>query len=290
MFATPAVRSLLAVALALTSVGALGPPPASAARGPGVQPLAQAHAHNDYEHERPLHDALDHGFTSVEADVWLVNGELLVAHDLAGVRPGRTLESLYLDPLQKRVAANGGSVYSGWRGSLQLLIDIKSEAETTYAAVHRELRAHAHLMSTFAHGRAVRRGPVTAVISGNRTLETMRQQDLRFAGYDGRLGDLGAGLSPALMPLVSDNWTRHFTWQGAGEMPTEERRKLHDIVDRAHDAGYRIRWWATPDQPGPERDAVWSELLDAGVDHLNTDDLAGLQSFLQSRQGQGAAA
>jgi hypothetical protein len=36
--------------------------------------LERAHAHNDYEHERPLFDALDHNFKSVEADIWLVNG------------------------------------------------------------------------------------------------------------------------------------------------------------------------------------------------------------------------
>lgn len=30
-----------------------------------VEPLPQAHAHNDYEHPRPLHDALSHGFTSM---------------------------------------------------------------------------------------------------------------------------------------------------------------------------------------------------------------------------------
>ena len=289
MFVTPIVRFLLVAALVLTVLGVSGKP-ASAAPDPSVEPLAQAHAHNDYEHDRPLLDALDHGFTSVEADVWLVNGELLVAHDLADVRPGRTLESLYLDPLQQRVARNGGHVYPGWRGSLQLLIDVKSEAETTYAAVHRELRGHAGLMTTYTQGRLSRRGPVTAVISGNRTLETMRRQDVRFAGYDGRLGDLATGLSPALMPLVSDNWTRHFTWQGAGDMPAEERRKLHHIVDQAHEAGYRVRFWATPDQPGAERDAVWSELLDAGVDHINTDDLAGLQAFLERSQGRGAAA
>ena len=34
--------------------------------------LERAHAHNDYEHPRPLFDALDHGFKSVEADIWLV--------------------------------------------------------------------------------------------------------------------------------------------------------------------------------------------------------------------------
>src|SRR5436190_12307328 len=32
------------------------------------KPLPQLHAHNDYEHKRPLFDALDHGFCSVEAD------------------------------------------------------------------------------------------------------------------------------------------------------------------------------------------------------------------------------
>ena len=41
-------------------------------------PLIHAHAHDDYEHTRPLLDALDHGFCSVEADIYLVDGKLLV--------------------------------------------------------------------------------------------------------------------------------------------------------------------------------------------------------------------
>ncbi|MEU9588105.1 hypothetical protein AB0D70_32420, partial [Streptomyces werraensis] len=59
---------------ALVAAGALVlmAAPASAA---GAQPLPRAHAHNDYEHDRPLLDALDHGFTSVEADIYLVDGE-----------------------------------------------------------------------------------------------------------------------------------------------------------------------------------------------------------------------
>jgi hypothetical protein len=58
------------------------------------------HAHNDYEHERPLHEALELGFCSVEADVHLVAGSLLVAHDLGDTDPERTLQSLYLGPLR----------------------------------------------------------------------------------------------------------------------------------------------------------------------------------------------
>lgn len=35
-----------------------------------------------------------------------------------------------------------------------------------------------------------------------------------------------------------------------------------------------------PDAPGPAREAVWRELLAADIDHINTDDLAGLEDFL----------
>ena len=68
-----------------------------------VLPLRRAHAHNDYYHRRPLLDALDHGFTSVEADIYLVDGKLLVAHSRLELDAERTLRELYLDPLRERV-------------------------------------------------------------------------------------------------------------------------------------------------------------------------------------------
>jgi hypothetical protein len=289
-------RTIVGVALAAaTLLGGLAAPasatPASATTasdmrpGCGVElgePHDAAHAHNDYEHERPLNDALSHGFTSVEADVWLVDGELLVAHDLVDVDPAKTLESLYLDPLEDLTRGRDRSVYPGWDGSLQLLIDIKSDGESTYAAVDEALAEHERMMTRSVHGR-VRTGPVTAVISGNRPLATMQAQAVRYAFYDGRSGDLGSGLPASLIPLVSDNWTKLFTWQGEGEMPAAERERLRAFVDQAHAAGYRVRFWATPDQPGAAREAMWTELADAGVDHINTDDLAGLDDYLSAR-------
>ena len=242
-------------------------------------PLQQAHAHNDYEHKRPLLDALDHGFTSVEADVWLVDGQLLVAHDRDEVQAGRTLESLYLSPLEARRRMNGGTIYPGWDGYFQLLIDVKSDAGPTWQAVDQALREHPNLMTTFTPTET-HQGAVTAVISGNRDRVAMLAQPTRYAGYDGRLSDLDSGLSSSFMPLVSDNWTNNFTWDGNGEMPAAEEQKLRDIVTRAHDGGYRVRFWATPDRPGPARDRLWSKLVEVGVDQINTDDLDGLQRFL----------
>jgi hypothetical protein len=101
----------------------------------GPRPLIAAHAHNDYEHPRPLFDALACGFASIEADIHLVDGRLLVAHDRKSVKPERTLEALYLDPLRARVRENGGRVYRDGP-TITLLVDVKSEAVATDAALH----------------------------------------------------------------------------------------------------------------------------------------------------------
>ncbi|TWD73058.1 glycerophosphoryl diester phosphodiesterase [Kribbella amoyensis] len=247
---------------------------------PAVRPLAAAHAHNDYEHRRPLQDALDRGFSSVEADVWLIDGELRVAHDLEDAVPGRTLESLYLAPLAERIKQNHGRVYRQG-GDFQLLIDIKSDGPTTYAAIDQALSKYRGISTVFVNGRTYK-GAVTSVISGNRPLDVLKAQKVRYAGYDGRLGDLNSGMPASLMPLVSDNWTNNFSWQGVGAFPEAERAKLRQIVTTAHRAGYRVRFWATPDARGAAREALWSELVAAGVDHLNTDDLHGLEDFLRT--------
>jgi hypothetical protein len=124
------------------------------AAGPAsVKPLPQAHAHNDYEHARPLFDALDHGFCSVEADIWLTRDGLLIGHDRKDLKPGRTLQSLYLDPLRQRAQANGGRVYSGGP-AFYLLIDVKTEAEATYAALDKVLAGYADILTTVPYAMA----------------------------------------------------------------------------------------------------------------------------------------
>lgn len=254
----------------------------SSAVAAASEPLSQAHAHNDYEHQRPLLDALEHGFTSVEADIWLVFGELFVAHDAHEIRQGRTLTSLYLEPLRTRIQENGGSVYPDAETPLTLLIDIKTHDEATYRALHEVLGEYSKLLTEYRDG-DVREGAVTAIVSGNRPRDLMQAQRLRYAGYDGRMEDLGADVPASFAPLISDNWTNIFTWTGEGEMPAAERAELERIVETAHADGQRVRFWATPDEAGAARNEVWQVLSEAGVDHINTDDLVGLETFLRAR-------
>ncbi|MET7504834.1 phosphatidylinositol-specific phospholipase C/glycerophosphodiester phosphodiesterase family protein [Streptomyces microflavus] len=286
----PTRRRALTVPLA-TAAAVIAAPAGVAAASPAAvatrppRPLRHAHAHNDYLHPRPLYDALAHGFTSVEADIFLVDGELLVAHDPAGLDPRRTLAALYLHPLRALVRAGRGSVHPHHRAPLQLLIDIKADGVAAYRELDRQLARHRSLFTHYHHGR-VRPGAVTAVISGDRAARVpMEAQRTRLAFYDGRLDDLGTASPASFTPLISANWTQTFAWLGAGPFPRAERDRLRTLVTAAHREGRRIRFWATPDLLGPEREAVWSELLAAGVDHLNTDDLAGLERFLRARAG-----
>ncbi len=239
-------------------------------------PLPAAHAHNDYLQARPLLDALDHGFGSIEADVWLVDGTLLVAHDLKAVKPERSLPALYLDPLRARVRRQRGRVYADGPPII-LLVDVKSEAGPTYAALHALLARYAGMLTVFrTEGRQA--GAVTVIVSGNRDEAAMGKQTVRYAALDGRKVHLDSAASADLVPLISENWRQLSAWDWRGPVPDEVRTALGDWVKRAHARDRKLRFWNVPDRP-----EAWQVLLDAGVDLIGTDNLPALQSFLVAR-------
>lgn len=241
------------------------------------KPLQRAHAHNDYEHKRPLLDALDCGFGSVEADIWLVKGQLLVAHTPIDWNAERTLKKLYLDPLRDRIKANGGAVHKAG-GAFYLMIDVKTDAADTYAALAKVLESYADMLTVTRDGKTEPKA-VTVVISGNRDAKALADQKVRYAAIDGRPVDLDGDTPTHLVPWVSASWASLFKWDGTGAMPDDERKKLRELVAKAHKQGRKVRFWATP-----EKVDVWKELLAADVDLLNTDKLKELEKFLRDSE------
>lgn len=238
--------------------------------------VPQLLAHADNRHRRPLRDSLVAGCTALEVDVRVVLGRVFVGHTVPN--PLRTLRHTYLQPLATLVRENG-CVFSDFADPITLLLDVKSDGPTSRPVIERELARFGSLVTNWRDGQAVP-GAVTVILSG--TLSgSWYAAPIRWTGVDGRLR-LSAGDVPGeLMPLRSDCWPELFDWRGAGPMPDDERAVLQQLVDRAHASGQRVRFWDTPDRPGPSRDAVWSALLDAGVDYLGTDDLTGAQAFLR---------
>ncbi|QDV53295.1 phosphatidylinositol-specific phospholipase C/glycerophosphodiester phosphodiesterase family protein [Gimesia fumaroli] len=236
-------------------------------------PQFRAHAHNDYYHSRPLLDALDNGFWSVEADIFLVDGELLVGHSRSELSRERTLQKLYLNPL-KEYFQNHPLKTDEKSPPFTLLVDIKTNGEEVYPVLREQLQKYKTLLCTFKDGKIIR-GPVQVVISGDRPVKMIEADNPRYVGIDGRLSDLDSDKPSHLMPLISDRWTSHFQYRGKGQMPKAERARLNKIVKQAHAAGRRVRFWATP-----ESEEMWQELVAADVDHINTDQLEKLNAFL----------
>lgn len=252
---------------------------ASLAAEPAV-PLPRAYSHNDYEQARPLDDALDRGFCAVEADVHLRGTELLVAHDGGDVRPGKTLQKLYLDPLLARARANGGRVHPGGP-SVLLMVEFKSDAEASYPVLKALLERYAEMLTVFTPS-SVEEKAVTVVITGHRPRERLRREPRRLAALDGDPGDLSSG-ETTLFPVVSANWLSQFAWR-SGRMEDRDRAKLARMVAEARRTGRRLRFWSIPD-----REEAWKLLYDAGVDLLNTDRLEELRRFLRGRPAEPAA-
>lgn len=249
---------------------------ALAALAPAQTPLPNAHAHNDYEHTRPLLDSLDHGFCSIEADIYLVDGALLVAHDRKDVKPERTLQALYLDPLHERVKANGGRVYPNGP-TVQLLVDIKADGANSYAVLKEVLARYEDMFTVFDRGKTQQKA-VTVVLSGAAPRDILKEEPRRLAAIDGGLADLDAPIDPSFTPLISASWAATFKWNREGAMPQDIRDKVKAATAKAHAGGAIVRFWAIP-----AREDVWAALLDAGVDLINADDLPRLQKFLLER-------
>ena len=241
-----------------------------------TQPFSHAHAHNDYEHDHPLFDALHYGFTSVEADIYLVDGKLLVSH----TRPifkARTLEQLYLSPLDSMIRGNQGKVYPGYDGLFYLMIDIKSDGQATYTVL-KELLAHYPALVHSPNIGGSR--PVIIFLSGNRPMDILKDPAAPVA-LDGRPDDVGKGYTAAVMPVISDNYAKWSAWNGTGQPPPEALQRIRELAKRVHAEGKKLRLWAIPDNP-----VAWTELLEAGVDLINTDKLEELNRFLRESRSK----
>lgn len=236
------------------------------------KPLLRGHAHNDYEHTQPLFDAMAQGFCSVEADINLVDGKLLVAHGVWAVKADRTLESLYLEPMRQRIKQNGGRLYPNGPECV-LLIDFKTAGPPTYAALRDVLKKYADILTVFRDGKK-ETNAIMAILTGSYPRDLLAADKVRYAAGDGKLADLTNNPPATLVPWISENWGPLFKWRASGPMPEEERMRLKEIVAKAHAQGRQVRFWGSPDKP-----AFWKELLDDDVDLINTDDLPGYAKF-----------
>ncbi|MEP6614043.1 MAG: phosphatidylinositol-specific phospholipase C/glycerophosphodiester phosphodiesterase family protein [Mucilaginibacter sp.] len=241
-------------------------------------PLPNAFAHNDYTHNRPLFDALENGYTNIEADVFLEGNDLIVGHINPFFRLSKTLESLYLKPLARHIKNNGGEVYKGYTEPVILMIDIKTRAYNTYAAIEKVLAHYSNILTSYDNGVVIKK-QVTVVLSGHKPYKMLKAEQTRLAFIDEDLTKSKQDTTSAnVYELSSCKYSKILRWTGQGKFPDEQRARLCAYVAMAHKFRKKVRLWASP-----ENEQVWNELLNCKVDLICTDKLAALKDFLLSR-------
>jgi hypothetical protein len=242
--------------------------------------LANAFAHNDYRHKHPLMDAESNGYTHIEADVFLHFNKLVVAHINPYFKGNRTLENLYLNPLLEQVTKNNGHVYAGNDQPVTLMIDIKSDAKSTYAQLKQVLEKYRPMLSSYDNG-VVTPGAVTIVLSGHKPYDVIKNEQTRLAFIDEDLRKTAKDTATRnVFTMASCKYSNLLHWKGSGNISAREEDRLRNYVAMAHKNGEQVRLWASPDNK-----AVWKEMLSCGVDLINTDKLVTLRNFLLARSG-----
>ena len=233
-----------------------------------VYTTADAHSHNDYEKSSPFWDAYKNKFGSIEADIFLENGELIVAHDREQVKKRFTLDSLYLKPLQQSIQANNGFVYADPRRQLQLMIDLKTEGVSTLKALVDKLSNYPELTSC----------PTLKIsISGSRPPADDYAKYPSWIFFDGELQKDYAKDMPERIYMMSDNFANYSSWKGEGEIPQSDRIRLQNMIDNVHNLGKKIRFWNAPDNL-----KSWKTFISLGVDYINTDHIMEITQFLKT--------
>jgi alkaline phosphatase len=228
--------------------------------------VANAHSHNDYENKFPFETAYQEHFGSIEADIFLWNDSLIVGHTVNDIKFKRTLQHLYLDPLLHNTQLNHGYPYRDTSLSLQLLIDIKTNAVPT-------INRLAEIINTYPL--LIQSNKIHFVITGNRPNPETFFSYPSFILFDGDLKKEYSVNALSKIALFSDNLTNYTKWNGTGIIPAPEKIIIDSLIQKAHSLNKKVRFWASPDFA-----EAWHQLIQEDVDYINTDHIVELSSFL----------
>ncbi len=230
--------------------------------------VGNAHSHNDYMQEIPFWQAYYANFGSIEADVFLVKGKLWVAHTEKELSSDRTLENLYLDNISKQIKLNKGNIYPDANKKLQLLIDIKQDYKTTLSALVNTLKKYPEITGNSG---------VKIVITGGRPQPTDFKNYPNYLYFDGDLDKNYSADQLKRVGMFSADLPGIVKWNGKGIPRDEETQKIKEAVEKAHSQQKSMRFYGAPDFPN-----AWVNLMDLGVDYINTDHIPDLKKFMNT--------
>lgn len=237
---------------------------------PGKYTAANAHSHNDYKQAHPFFEAYQAGFGSMEADIYIRDGVLLVAHEEKEIKRDNTLEQLYLLPLSAKIKACEGTPYKDRQRQLQLLIELKASPEAALDTLASLLRKYPEI---------AKNKNIQIVFTGITPSESVILHTPDYMYFDFAPGTAFDKKILGKIAMFSDDFRRYSNWNGTGDINPKELLALKAVVKKYHDLHKKVRFWDTPDN-----DRTWRLMETLGVDYINTDRIEQLAQFLKEEK------
>jgi alkaline phosphatase len=232
-----------------------------------------AHSHNDYANDIPFWLAYINHFGSIEADIWAVNGDLFVSHNINDIMPERTLDALYIQPVVKLVRHNKGKAWNDHPSTFQIMIDLKTTVEPALSLLIEKLKKYPDVFDPRVNENAVR-----IVITGNRPDPEQFSDYPDFIFFDGNVNRKYNELQLKRIALYGENLKQFTTWNGEGNIIETERIRLQSVIDSVHSLHKKIRFWNAPDNIN-----AWEIFMKLKTDYINTDHIYELSDYLNNR-------
>ncbi len=225
------------------------------------------HAHNDYQQPIPLMNAPKYQAYSIEADVYLRNGQLVVAHDRKDITSAPSLDSLYLQPIIRFFKKHDGRISKSKTYTPVLMIDSKENGETVITALIQLLATHPSVFDRLVNPMALQ-----IVISGDRGPLSKWTSYPSAILLDGRPYEVYDSNTLQRVAFISDSYTNYIT---VGDSTS----RIKKLVTTIHGKGKLLRLWAIPDNT-----AAWLRLKEMGVDIINTDKVRECREFFLTQR------
>ena len=224
------------------------------------------HSHNDYLQPVPFWDAFSAGCASIEVDVILQEGGLMVAHERESIQAPRTFENLYLNPIQQGVDLGLIKEFN-----FHLLVDIKTEAYSTLDLLVKQTQPYAAILYSPENPTGLK-----LIISGGRPKAADYAKYPSWIFFDYQSRELTAELPWEKIGMVSLSFPRFSLWNGKGRMVESQRQQLQAFIDLVHSFDRPVRFWASPDGK-----TAWRAFHEMGIDYINTDRPAEANKYLR---------
>lgn len=230
------------------------------------------HSHNDYTRKKPLFDALENGFCSVEIDVFAYKNQLVVSHIPLALFAKPTIEDLYLKPLAK-ILSQQKWIYSNYKKPLVLMIDCKTDVAKTYHLLKEILAPYQKYFVHWNEKGELSNAPLQIVLSGAKPINEVLAEKESFFFIDGKVSACEQEKTFVFV-RGSAHYKKRFAWKGKKSISAEDLALLQQDIAQAKLCGKKIRYWAMP-----ENEQIWQLFLAQGVAWINVDNLARFRAF-----------